>query len=123
VKSLFDAPARAEIQERLARLGPGTRGLWGRMSAPQMLAHVADQLRMALGDIRARPVRTPLRYPVLRELIVYLLPWPRGAPTAPELLSTAAGDWAGDVEALHALIGRFAERGPRAPWSDSSLTL
>jgi hypothetical protein len=39
-RSLSDARARQELVKRLERLAPETKPLWGKMNAPQMLAHV-----------------------------------------------------------------------------------
>ena len=47
---------RRELLERLSRLTADARPRWGRMTAPQMLTHVNDQFRMALGDLRRTDV-------------------------------------------------------------------
>ncbi|HEX7240045.1 MAG TPA: DUF1569 domain-containing protein [Longimicrobiaceae bacterium] len=119
MKSLFDERARAGMLDRVARLTPGHHGLWGRMNAGQMLVHTADQLRMALGDLPCRPLPTPLRYPVLKQLVVYWLPWPKGTPTAPELRPRPfEGDWEAARASLRAQVGRFAGRTPRDAWPE-----
>jgi len=46
-----------------------------------------------------------LRYPLVKQVIVYWLPFPHGLPTAPELMSKAASDWAGE----HATVCRHIE--------------
>jgi hypothetical protein len=46
------------------------------MNAPQMVAHLAEAMRMAIGD---RPVplrRTPFCHPVLEPLLIHVLPMP-----------------------------------------------
>jgi hypothetical protein len=57
------------------------------MNVSGMMAHVNDSYRMALGDLQVKPKNLPFRYPPLRQLIVYLMPMPKGAPTAPELIA------------------------------------
>lgn len=116
--TLFDPAAAAGIRKRLDRLTPDRTPRWGTMSAGRMVAHVADQLRMALGELPCRPKRTPFKNPLLKRLIIYLLPWPRGVPTAPELLTTPAGDWDADTAALRTLIDRFAAKGAAAPFPE-----
>lgn len=112
MKSLWNEQDRAELAERLGRLTPDARPLWGRMSCPQMVAHLADALRMTLGDLPVRPRKLPLRWPILKQLVVYLIPVPKSAPTAPELISRRPDDWAAEQAAVAALLRRFADVPP-----------
>lgn len=48
-----------------------------------MLAHVNDALRTPLGEIAPAPRNLPLRHFPLKQLIIYLFPFPKGVPTAP----------------------------------------
>ena len=58
---------------------------------------------MPSGDlvIRRRPV--PLR-PLVKWLMIYVLPFPKGAPTAKELLAREPSTWEADVAVLRANI-------------------
>ena len=115
-KTMFHAASRTELQQRLAGLVPERAPLWGRMNAPKMVAHLVDSLRMALGELSTVPKWTPLRLPVLKQLVIFLLPWPKGAQTAPELLARSPAAWNGEVVALSALIERFATRSAAGSW-------
>jgi hypothetical protein len=115
-KSIFQAAARKELQQRLVQLAPEHAPLWGRMNAPKMVVHLSDALKMALGELPAAPKKTPLRFPVVKQLVIFLLPWPKGAPTAPELLARTPAAWTGEVIALSALIERFATRTATGAW-------
>ena len=115
-KTMFQAATRAQLQQRLAKLAPDRPALWGRMNAPKMVVHLSDALKMALGDLPAAPRKTPLRFPVIKHLVIYLLPWPKGVPTAPELLARAPAAWNGEVVTLSALVERFASRSASATW-------
>lgn len=111
--SLFDPAARAGILARVDRLTPASRRQWGQMSIGQMVVHVSAQLRLALGELPCEPRSTPFKNPLVKRLIIYLLPWPRGTPTAPELLEgTPAAALDQDLKALRTLIDRFGARGP-----------
>lgn len=114
--TLFHAASRQEIQQRLVRLAPDRTPLWGRMNAPRMVVHLADALKMALGDLHVEQKQTPLRLPILKQLAIYVAPWPHGTPTAPELLARVPQAWNGEVVALSALVERFATRTPREKW-------
>ena len=115
-KTMFHAATRRELQERLARVTPDRAPLWGRMNAPRMLVHLSDALKMALGDLPVAMRTTWLRFPVIKQLGIYLLPMPRGLPTAPELLARAPEAWTGEMVVLSALIERFGARSAKGAW-------
>jgi hypothetical protein len=87
VLSLWQEADRARLLGRLAQLRADTPARWGRFTCPRMLAHVNDALRMATGELDVAPRRTPLRYPLVKQLGIYVVPMPKGVPTAPELLA------------------------------------
>ena len=109
MRSLLDPGARGEIIERIRRLGPHNDRLWGRMDHSQMLAHVGDQLRLALGDLPIDGARGVFRFALPRYLVIHVLPWPKGRAAAPEeAFTTAPTDWESDRARLLDLIERFA---------------
>ena len=117
--TLWHDTDRQHLLDRLARLTPDHRARWGRMNAPQMVTHLAEAMRMALGDLPCEPKYVPWRYAPIKQLVVYWLPWPQGAPTAKELLARQPdGDWDAGVAELRALVERLARRDPRAPWPE-----
>jgi hypothetical protein len=113
--SLYDSARRHEIVTRLARLTPDRAPAWGRFTAPQMVAHLTEAYRMYRGEL-AIPLRPmPLRG-VVRRLFIHHLPMPKGAPTAPQLLSRIPTTWDADLGALSAMID-----GVRAPAHGATL--
>lgn len=118
MKTAWNAIDRRELQDRLLDLTPEHVARWGRMTAPQMVAHLRDALLMALGELPVASRRLPIRFPPLKQLIIYWLPFPKGAPTAPELLSRAPRDWPSEVAAVQSLLEQFATRGPAARWPE-----
>lgn len=117
MKTLFNERRRREIQDRLGRLTPVTAPRWGKFDATRMVAHVADSLKMALGTLPAKSKRLPIRHPPLKQLIIYWAPWPKGSPTAPELIARSPGDWTAEVSELSDLVDRVsaANRGKKWP--------
>jgi hypothetical protein len=79
---------REALGRRVAGLTPGASALWGRMTVDRMLSHLSQNARMALGELPVKP-RGKRAFQVfpLKHLILYVLPFPKGAPTAPELLA------------------------------------
>jgi hypothetical protein len=119
MKSIWQDATRREVATRLAQLTPERRAEWGRMSAQQMVCHLAASVQMAIGERICAPKRTPLRFPIVKHLVIYVLPFPKSVPTAPELIVAATPNaWARDVGDLQAALDRFIARGPEARWVD-----
>jgi hypothetical protein len=117
-KSVWDPSVRRELHDRLARLTPDTRPKWGKMSAGRMVVHVADSFLSSIGELQIKPMGGPLRYTPLKQLVIYVLPFPRNLATAPELLARVPGEWTSDVDQLTALIDQFAIRDRAGTWPD-----
>jgi hypothetical protein len=115
--SLWDEGPRRELLARLSHLTAEVRPQWGKMTAPQMLTHVNDQFRMALGDLPTVPERLPIRYFPLNNLVAYVLPWPESSPTAPELLARIdQSTWPVEVATFATLLQRFATLPANVVW-------
>ena len=92
-----------------------------------MVTHLSDAARMALGEISIVRPRVRLsrlfRVPVIKDLVVYRLPFPKSVPSVDELFSTRPGDWAHDVARVVELHERAAgyalERDPA--WAEHPL--
>jgi hypothetical protein len=116
MKNLWHAADRAELQQRAQRLTPNAAPAWGRMNAPEMVAHVTDQLRMTLGRLHAAQIAGMMRWFPIKQLLIYWVPWPKGAPTIPELRTRAPGVWGNEIADLSQLIDDFGRCDAREPW-------
>jgi hypothetical protein len=114
MKTIWNEPERQELLARIARLSPDARPRWGRMSVHQMLVHLCDAFRMASGDLVIPSKNVPLRFTPLKQLFIYWLPMPKGAPTAKELVSRQPGDWDAEMRELAGRLDEFVRRGPAA---------
>lgn len=104
----WDPSFRASLADRAKRLTADARPQWGKFNATGMLAHVNDSYRMVLGDLHVKPKNLPIRFPPLKQLIIYALPFPKGAPTAPELLARCdRADLVEEQQAYEALLARI----------------
>jgi hypothetical protein len=115
-QTIFDTAAREALIQRLHLLTPKATARWGKMSPPSMVSHLIESCRLALGDLPVKPVAGPLSYFPINWLVIHLLPWPRSAPTAPELLARAPLDWEGDLLALVDLMRRTGQKLPGEEW-------
>ncbi len=77
-----DEATRQYLCHRVALLTTETKARWGKFTAAQMVAHLNDAMRMASGELPVKPKKLPIRYFALKQLILYVLPFPKGAPTA-----------------------------------------
>ena len=109
MKSIWQEQSRQELNDRVGALAWDRRGEWGRFTAPKMVCHLADSLKMAMGDLKVAPKNLPIRYPPLKQLIIYVAPFPKGAPTAPELLARATTDFSAECTAIVSLLDRCAD--------------
>jgi hypothetical protein len=116
MRTMHAAADRRSIIERIGRLQPDRQPQWGKFTAPRMVVHLTDALRMAMGELPVKPKRTPLRFAPLKQLAIYVLPFPKGLPTAPELLMRTPSAWNGEVQALTGMLERFGNRPPNAAW-------
>src|SRR3989442_10804867 len=113
--SLFDSKARDAVLDRIARLAPERKPLWGRFTAPGMIGQVAGALRHGLGELETAPPAGPLAHAPLNWLLIHVVPWPKGkGRSPPEFLATRPTTWQADVTRLRDLIRRFGDRGPAA---------
>lgn len=83
---LHDPAVRNAIRARVEALRPDAPRKWGKMTIDQMLWHVSQALAQGLGQIPAQSVQMPLPKPIIK-FFVFNLPWPAGAPTAPEFVA------------------------------------
>jgi len=118
MKSLWQEESKREILNRLEKLSPEAKGAWGKMNSFQMLAHLSEAMKMALGDINIKPKKSPLRLLPVKKLVIYAVPFPKGAPTAPELIARTEGDWGKEISTLKELIHRFCSQHEEETWAE-----
>lgn len=113
MQTLHDPARAAEVQARLRDLRPDSIRQWGKMSAPQMLAHCAIALEMALGD------RRPPRLFIGRILGGMVksrelgsdAPFGRNSPTAPFMKIADKKELESERSRVRTLIDRFVAGG------------
>ncbi|HEX6975745.1 MAG TPA: DUF1569 domain-containing protein [Vicinamibacterales bacterium] len=112
MKSVWNAHDQRHLHDRIARLTPTTRPRWGKMNISQMVMHLCEALRMASGELVIPSKNVPLRHTPIKQLVIYWAPFPRGAPTAKELVARAPGDWSADIRELQSRLDDYVRRGP-----------
>ena len=102
---------------RFRKLTPQHQPLWGRLSAPEMVCHLGDQLAVALGDIRSKPTGNVLMRTLAKWLVLYIpLPTLKGRiNTVPEMLTTQPSGWQKDTTRFESLLSRLVNAETLAP--------
>ncbi|HEY1251217.1 MAG TPA: DUF1569 domain-containing protein [Thermoanaerobaculia bacterium] len=112
MRSLFEPEARAEIVRRLDAFSPSAPRQWGKMTAPQMLAHCAVALESGTGD-KPRPQKLigKIFAPFVRKGLLGDKPFSKGSPTDPTFVIRDERDFAAERARVLALVDRFCARG------------
>jgi hypothetical protein len=111
MKNLFEAATADEVKTRLGKLRPESERLWGKMTAPQMLAHCAISMRWAVGELVPDPAPLPVR--MIGKMIKPFVfrnddPIRKNAPSAKSLVISDERDLEREREQLAGLIDKFA---------------
>ena len=106
-----------KLHQRLDKLTPESKAKWGKMNAHQMLSHLRDSMKMTLGEIQVKDTSTFFSRMIMKPLVLYVLPWPKGKiQTAPELEQHQLESWADDVATVKQLMTRIAEKPDSDTW-------
>lgn len=116
-RSLHDPDTYRELRARLVALRPDAKRQWGRMTADQMLWHLAQNLETALGHAECAMVRVPVPRRFMR-FVALTFPWPKGTPTAPEFTARATYDFEGERQRCLAALDEMAARPLEGTWPD-----
>ena len=109
MKTLARRSDRDEIARRLRTVRPDSAARWGRMSAHQMVCHLADAMPMASGRRAVTPDTSLLKRTLLKWIVLYApIRWPPGIMTSPEIDQELGGstplDFTADVAQVEALL-------------------
>ena len=112
--SILNDIDRTAILQRIGSVTSASVPRWGQMDAKSMLTHLKQSALMALGElpVAGKSKRAFQVFPI-KHLILHVVPFPKGAPTAPELLVPEAAS----VDAIRSELVSLVERigaGPRA---------
>ena len=106
--SILNERDRAEICSRLRLLSISSTRRWGSMEVANMLQHLRLSASMAVGELPVVSVnKRPFQMFPLKHLLLYVLPFPKGAPTAAELKPSLAASLEEERTALLELLERI----------------
>jgi len=106
--SILNEADRAAISNRLRSLSASSDRRWGTLDVTGMLQHLRRSALMCVGELSVPSAnkRAFHRFP-LKHVILYVLPFPKGAPTAPALKPVDAASFEEERAALLELLERI----------------
>ena len=111
--SILNETDRAAITSRVRSLSSSSTRRWGTLDVTGMLKHLHLSALMALGEMEVPSANKRVFHVFpFKHLLLYVVPFPKGAPTAPRLKPDAAASIEEERTALLELIERLGT-GPR----------
>jgi hypothetical protein len=111
MKTLLHPADRDEILRRISAVRADSQRRWGKMSAAQMICHLSDSFRSALGEKSVSSNTNLFKRTVMKRLALALPVWPHGVKTRPEMdqeqTGTPPAEFAADVAQLKTLFERY----------------
>jgi hypothetical protein len=86
MKNVFTPDTTTELTQRINKLTPETKPLWGKMSVSQMLAHCNVAYEMVYDDKHPKPgaIKKFILKTFVKNVVVNEKPYKQGSPTSPE---------------------------------------
>jgi transposase InsO family protein len=114
MKNMFDASVADQVKTRLGKLEPQIERRWGKMTAPQMLAHCSMSMQWAVGELV--PEKGPLPARLMGRLVKPMVfrndePLRKNSPTAKSLIVAGERDLGIERDRLWGLIETFSKGG------------
>ena len=109
MNDLYHPDSVQQILERLDRLEPGCRPLWGKMNAAQMLTHCQAPFAVYFGELQLKQSLVGLLFGrIAKRKLFSNKPWPRGLPTAREFVISDERQFEEERRRLAGQIERFS---------------
>jgi uncharacterized protein DUF1569 len=107
--SILNESHRTALLNRMHSLTASSGARWGQMNVVGMLQHLSLSARMGLGELPVASVnKRPFQMFPVKHLLLYVLPFPKGAPTARELYPVGAASFDEERATLANLLEQIA---------------
>src|SRR5215212_8287119 len=111
IKNLFDYDVKKEIIERINKLEPESKPVWGKMNVSQMLAHLQVPIGVGLGKTKLpRSLIGRIFGPIAKKILYNDKPFKRGLPTGKSFVMTGKEkDFEKEKKGLIDMVYNFKE--------------
>ncbi|MFD2892646.1 hypothetical protein ACFS5J_11560 [Flavobacterium chuncheonense] len=112
MKSIYNPEDNIQIIERIQKLTPESKALWGKMSVDQMMSHCIAPIDVAFGNLplKANFIMQILGK-ILKNKILKAPDFKKNSPTAPSFVRTGTYDFETTKNELIKKVKRFAAEG------------
>jgi hypothetical protein len=114
MKSLSNLADRQDILRRLTEVSAADKARWGSMNVNQMVCHLDDSYKVALGEKKVSPATNFIQQTLVKWVALRApMQWPKGVPTRPEIEQGKGGsmpiDFRQDLASLLSAFERFCD--------------
>lgn len=112
MKTIFNEADNKEILQRIEKLTPETKALWGKMNVAQMLAHCAHAAKMPTGEVKPKRVGFPINIlgMLFKSKILGEGAFQKNSPTAPEIKIVDPREFQKEKENFIAAVKKLGEK-------------
>ena len=113
MENIFDKEQNLKLQERLQKLNPESKPLWGKMNVCQMVKHCQKPLEVAEGKIKLKKSLLGLLFGKIAKKN-FLKPGElrKNMPTVPSFKIQETPDFDSEWLSLVSIVKSFGEKGP-----------
>ena len=110
VKNLFEPTVKQDIIDRINKLTPESKALWGKMNVGQMLAHCQMPIGVAFGEHQLKgSFLLKLIGPLFKSVLYNEKPYKRSLPTDRSFIMTESKDFEKERNKLLEMVNQFSE--------------
>ncbi|MDP3149605.1 MAG: DUF1569 domain-containing protein [Ignavibacteria bacterium] len=116
MKNILNTSNREEIFSRISILTETDNALWGKMSVNDMLCHLADQVRVAINQIKVKDFSNFFSRTIASKLVLLGMPAPKGKVKTFSEIDLAKGNgtkptsFENDKTLLKKIVSDFLEK-------------
>lgn len=112
--SLFSSMVAKSMEERIQSLQPNNPRQWGKMSLPQMMAHVRFVIELGTGErIEKTTLPSKLLGPIIKKIALRKKPYRQSLPTGASFIIHEEKDFAEEKKKLLLTFKHFIDAGER----------
>ena len=113
MQNLFTPVANQQMVDRINKISPDTKALWGKMNVAQMLAHCQEPLLVALGEKHLNGGLMALLFgKMAKKQLIREAEFKKNLPTAPGFKVKVEKNFSEEKNKLIALLQRYGKTDP-----------
>jgi hypothetical protein len=111
-QNIFDRESNAQLVERLEKLSPESKPLWGKMNVCQMVKHCQKPIDVAEGRLTVKGGILGFLFGKMAKNNFLKGDFKKNSPTAPGFKITDTPEFDSEWRVLISLVKKFGDKGP-----------